>query len=333
MRHKSRVPEVTVNWLSQDSQFSRREAVALTLGAAASAICPPRLLASEQPGLITRAIPATAERLPLIGVGTNSFTQAKRPDLRALLQRMFELGGSVIDTAPVYGESEQVIGELVAELGIRDRIFLATKLTAGPMGVPPPNIDPGVYGQQSLERSLQRLQTDHLDLLQVHNLQGVEQLWPQLTQWKRSKKIRYIGITTASESQHPQMIALMRKYPVDFVQVDFSIANRDAATSVFPVAIERNIAVITNVPFGGRAGANLAMSQDRPLPPLAAEFGAADWPQLLLKYVVSHPAVICTIAGSTKPEHLEDNLGAGRGRLPDAAGRRRIEQYWDNLPT
>jgi aryl-alcohol dehydrogenase-like predicted oxidoreductase len=128
------------------------------------------------------------------------------------------------------------------------------------------------------------------------------------------------------------MIALMRKYPVDFVQVDFSIANRDAAMSVFPVAIERKIAVITNVPFGGRAGANLTMSQDRPLPPLAAELGAADWPQLLLKYVVSHPAVTCVIAGSTRLEHLEDNQAAGRGQLPDAAGRRRIEQYWDNHP-
>ncbi|HEY4974351.1 MAG TPA: aldo/keto reductase, partial [Steroidobacteraceae bacterium] len=260
-----------MKWLSNDTQVSRREALTLALAAAFSASPAARLLASEQPGLITRPIPASGERLPVIGIGCNSFTEAKRDDLRELLRRMVELGAAVVDTAPVYGESEQVIGELVAELGIRDRIFLASKLTAGPMHVPPPNIDPGVYGQQSLERSLQRLQTDHLDLLQVHNLQGVEQLWPQLAQWKRSKKIRYIGITTATENQHAQMIALMRKYPLDFVQVDYSIANRDAAMSVFPVAIERKIAVITNVPFGGRAGANLTMSQDRPLPPFAAE--------------------------------------------------------------
>jgi aryl-alcohol dehydrogenase-like predicted oxidoreductase len=230
----------------------------------------------------------------------------------------------------VYGDSEQVIGELLAELQIRDRIFLASKLTAAAMNAAPPAVETGVYGQQSLERSLQRLQTDHLDLLQVHSLQGADVLWPQLAQWKRSGKIRYIGFTTANESQHPEMVALMRKYPVDFVQVDYSIANRDAATSVLPLAQQRRIAVITNVPFGGRGGTTLAMSQDRPLPPFAAEFGAADWAQLLLKYVVSHPAVTCTIAGSTKLAHLEDNQAAGRGVLPDTAGRRRIEQYWDS---
>jgi len=291
---------------------------------------PRRSPASDPSGLITRAIPSTGQRLPVIGVGTNSFTESKRDELRQVLRRMVELGGSVVDTAPVYGESEQVLGELIAELGIRDRIFLASKLTAGPMAVPPPNVDTGVYGRQSLERSLERLKTDHLDLLQVHNLQGVEPLWSQLTEWKQAKKIRYIGITTATEDDHPEMIGLMRKYAVDFVQVDYSIANRDAATSVFPVALEHRIAVIANIPFGGRAGANLTLSQTRPLPPFAAEFGAADWPQLLLKYVVSHPAVTCTIAGSTKVEHLEDNQAAARGTLPDAAGRRRIEQYWDS---
>jgi len=311
-------------------QLSRRDAAALTLAAGVSVLWPPRSPASDPSGLITRAIPSTGQRLPVIGVGTNSFTESKRDELRQVLRRMVELGGSVVDTAPVYGESEQVLGELIAELGIRDRIFLASKLTAGPMAVPPPNVDTGVYGRQSLERSLERLKTDHLDLLQVHNLQGVEPLWSQLTEWKQAKKIRYIGITTATEDDHPEMIGLMRKYAVDFVQVDYSIANRDAATSVFPVALEHRIAVIANIPFGGRAGANLTLSQTRPLPPFAAEFGAADWPQLLLKYVVSHPAVTCTIAGSTKVEHLEDNQAAARGTLPDAAGRRRIEQYWDS---
>lgn len=318
-------------------RLSRRQAVALTLAAGAGAFGSrhsdaQHLDARQPPALITRAIPATGQRLPVIGVGTNSFTESKRMDLRVLLNRMVELGGSVVDTAPVYGESEQVIGELMAELGIRERIFLATKITAGPMSVQPPNSDPGRYGQQSLDRSLERLRTDHLDLLQVHNLQGLERLWPLLSGWKRSGKIRYIGITTASANQHAEMSALMRSFAVDFVQVDYSIANRDAASSVFPLALERRIAVIANVPFGGRAGANLTMSQDRPLPPFAAEFGAADWPQLLLKYVVSHPAVTCTIAGSTRLEHLEDNQAAGRGALPDAAARRRIEQYWDDHP-
>jgi aryl-alcohol dehydrogenase-like predicted oxidoreductase len=308
-----------------DGKLSRRQACALTLAAGVGALCAPHSFAADSAALISKAIPLTGQRLPVIGIGTNVFSEAKRDELRPVLKRMVELGGSVIDTAPAYGESEQVIGELVAELGIRDRIFLATKLTAGPS-------DTGAreYGRASLERSFERLKTDHLDLLQVHSLQGVEQLWAQLIEWKQAKRIRYIGMTTSVASDHPRMIELMRKFAVDFVQVDYSIANRDAATSVFPVALERKIAVIANVPFGGRSGANLTLSQSRPLPAFAAEFGAADWPQLLLKYVVSHPAVTCTIAGSTKLEHLEDNQAAARGVLPDAAARRRIEQYWDD---
>jgi len=294
-------------------KLSRRDAARLTLAVGVGALCASRSFAADPAALITKAIPSSGQRLPVIGIGTNAFSEARHDDLRPVLKRMVELGGSVIDTAPAYGESEQVIGELVAELGIRDRIFLATKLTA----------------PDTLQRSFERLKTDHLDLLQVHNLQGVEQLWPQLIEWQRAKKIRYIGMTTSVASDHPRMIELMRKFPVDFVQVDYSIANRDAAMSVFPVALERRIAVIANVPFGGRSGANLTQSQNRPLPPFAAEFGASDWPQLLLKYVVSHPAATCTIAGSTKVEHLEDNQAAARGVLPDAAGRRRLEQYWD----
>ena len=301
-------------------KLSRRDAATLTLAAGVGALCASRSFAAASAALITKAIPSSGQRLPVIGIGTNAFSEARHDDLRPVLKRMVELGGSVIDTAPAYGESEQVIGELVAELGIRDRIFLATKLTAGAMAPAP--VD-------TLQRSFERLKTDHLDLLQVHNLQGVEQLWPQLIEWQRARKIRYIGMTTSVASDHPRMIELMRKFPVDFVQVDYSIANRDAATSVFPAALERRIAVIANVPFGGRSGANLTQSQNRPLPPFAAEFGASDWPQLLLKYVVSHPAATCTIAGSTKVEHLEDNQAAARGVLPDAAGRRRLEQYWD----
>jgi aryl-alcohol dehydrogenase-like predicted oxidoreductase len=311
-------------------KLSRRQAATLTLAAGVGALWTPHSFAADSAALITKTIPSTGQRLPVIGIGTNVFSEAKLDPLRAVLKRMVELGGSVIDTAPAYGESEQVIGELLAELGIRDRIFLATKLTAGPMAAAAPDSETRGYATTSLQRSLERLKTDHLDLLQVHNLQGVEQLWPQLVEWKQARRIRYIGMTTSVASDHPRMIELMRKFAVDFVQVDYSIANRDAALSVFPVALERKIAVIANVPFGGRSGANLTQSQNRPLPPFAAEFGATDWPQLLLKYVVSHPAVTCTIAGSTKLEHLEDNQAAARGVLPDAAGRQRIEQYWDS---
>jgi aryl-alcohol dehydrogenase-like predicted oxidoreductase len=178
---------------------------------------------------------------------------------------------------------------------------------------------------------LARLQTDRLDLLQVHNLRGFEELWPQLNEWKKAQKIRYIGTTTSFANDHAKLGELMRKYPLDFIQVDYSIANRDAATTLLPTALERKIAVIVNVPLGGRGGANLTTSGDRPLPPFAAQLGVTDWAQLMLKYVVSHPAVTCTIPGSTKVAHLEDNQAAGRGTLPDAALRRRIEHYWDSL--
>lgn len=309
----------------RNPKLSRRQAAALTLAAGVGALCAQHSVAADAAALITKAIPSTGQRLPVIGIGTNAFSEARREELRPVLKRMVELGGSVIDTAPAYGESEQVIGELVAESGIRDRIFIATKLTSGPV-----DSEAREYGKASLARSFERLKTDHVDLLQVHSLQGLEQLWTQLLDWKQAKKIRYIGMTTSQAGDHPRMIELMRKYPVDFVQVDYSIANRDAAMSVFPAALERKIAVIANVPFGGRSGANLTQSQNRALPPFAAEFGVTDWPQLLLKYVVSHPAVTCTIAGSTKVEHLEDNQAAARGVLPDAAARRRIEQYWDS---
>ena len=298
--------------------WSRREALALTLASGAAALCG-RAGAADEPALITKAMPVSGQRLPVIGIGTNSFTGSKRDELRAVLKRMVELGGSVVDTAASYGDSEQVLGELLTDLQIRDKIFLATKLTGG------------ADAKESFDRSLARLKTDRIDLLQVHNLRGFEELWPQLNEWKKTGKIRYIGTTTSFANDHAKLLELMRKYALDFVQVDYSIANRDAATILLPTALERKIAVIVNVPLGGRGGANLTISGDRPLPPFAAKLGVTDWAQLMLKYVVSHPAVTCAIAGSTKVAHLEDNQQAGRGVLPDAAVRTRIEQYWDGL--
>ena len=188
---------------------------------------------------------------------------------------------------------------------------------------------PPVYGAASLERSLKRLQTDHIDLLQVHNMAGVDELMPDLLRWKQAGKIRYLGVTTSNSEDHAHMLEVLRQYPLDFVQVDYSIANRDAAASVLPLALERKTAVIVNVPLGGRGGANIAASRDRPLPPWAGALGVSSWAQFMLKYVISHPAVTCTIAGSTKLAHLEDNQQAGRGVMPDAAMRQRMEAYWD----
>jgi aryl-alcohol dehydrogenase-like predicted oxidoreductase len=200
-------------------------------------------------------------------------------------------------------------------------MFLATKLTENEAGTSTRS------GEESFQRSLQRLQTDHIDLLQVHNLEGVEVLMPVLQKWKKDGKIRYIGITTSRVGQHSHMVEYMRQYPLDFVQVDYSLANREAATSVLPLAMERRIAVLANIPFG--FGSVLRQAQVRKLPDWAADIGVTSWSQFLLKYVISHPAVTCCIPGSTKVEHLEENQRAGRGKLPDEAMRKKMEQVWD----
>lgn len=301
--------------------------------------------------LLTKPVPATGQRLPVIGIGTNAFRRSNLDSLRPLLSRFHELGAQVIDTAAMYGDSESVIGQALADLGLRKQMFLATKLTGGAMrmgpppgagrqgggppgggppgGGPPPNMGPQLYGAESFEHSLKALQTDYIDLLQVHNMAGIDVLMPQLLEWKKAGRIHYIGATTSDSEDHAHLLECMQKYPLDFIQVNYSIANRDAAAAVLPAAIARKIAVLINVPLGGRGGENLAASRNRALPPWAAALGISSWAQFMLKYVVSHPAVTATIPGSTKVEHLEDNQMAARGTLPDAATRLKMEAYWD----
>ena len=269
--------------------------------------------------LITKAVPSTGEHVPAIGIGTDSFNESAREEIRAELARMSELGATVIDTAAAYGDSEALIGTALAQLGTRDRMFIATKLVGSGFGV---------TGAESLARSLERLQTTHIDLLQVHNLNGVATLLPAMQQWKKEKKIRYIGVTTSRVSQHADLIATMRGNSLDFIQVDYSIANREAAQTILPLAVERKLAVLVNLPFG--RSSLFREAAGRPLPAWAADIDVASWAQYFLKYVISHPAVTCAIPGSTQLSHLVDNQAAGRGRLPDETMRRRMEAYWDN---
>jgi aryl-alcohol dehydrogenase-like predicted oxidoreductase len=182
-------------------------------------------------------------------------------------------------------------------------------------------------GEASFNRSLAHLKTAQVDLLQVHNLEGVEALLPVMQRWKKEGKIRYIGITTSRVGQHSHMVEYMRQYPLDFVQVDYSLANRDAAANVLPLALEKRVAVLANVPFG--YGSVLRQAQSRQLPDWAADIDVTSWSQFLLKYVIAHPAVTCVIPGSTQVEHLEQNQLAGRGRLPDEALRKKMEAVWD----
>jgi diketogulonate reductase-like aldo/keto reductase len=299
---------------------SRREFIEAGVVAGIGTLLSP-LTAAEPTALslpqITKAIPSTGERIAAIGIGTDSFRDQLRDEIRAELKRMSELGGSVIDTAAAYGDSEALIGQALDSLGTRDKMFIATKLV-------------GSEGADSFGRSLERLKTPRVDLLQVHNLNGVAVLIPLMQEWKKAGKIRYLGVTTSRVSQHAQIIDVMRNYPLDFIQVDYSIANRDAAEAILPLALERKLAVLANLPFGHSS--LFRQAADRELPGWAADIDVASWGQYFLKYVISHPAVTCAIPGSTTVSHLVDNQGAGRGRLPDTAMRRKMEAYWDRKP-
>lgn len=296
----------------------------LQLGIAAAAIETSRLGFAEVPSLITRAIPSTGEKLPVIGLGTNRYGVTAAAELaarREVLRRMPELGAKLIDTAPAYGRSEDVIGQLMSELANRDRLWLATKVTA-PSGRP-------AEGRKMLEESFRRLRTAHIELVQVHSLNGVREMLPVLREQKKAGRISYVGVTTSRDEQYGDLLEIMRREQLDFIQVDYSISDRNAADKVLPLAASRGMAVLVNLPLG--RGNALGKVKDRPLPAWAKEIDAASFAQVFLKYVVSHPAVTVAIPGTTKVEHLEDDLGAARGRLPDAEMRRRIEKFFDAL--
>ena len=297
----------------------------LQVSMAAAVIGRSRLAISEkQPPLITRAIPSTGEKLPVIGLGTNRYGVTAADELaarREVLRRLPELGGTVVDTAPAYGQSEEVIGRLVSELKNRDRLWLATKVTASTGGA--------AEGRKMLDESFRRLRTERIQLVQVHSLKGVRDMLPVLREQKKAGRLSYVGVTTSRDEQYSDLLEVMRREQLDFIQVDYSIADRNAADKILPLAAARGTAVLVNLPLG--RGNVLAKVKDRPLPEWATQIDARSFPQLFLKYVVSHPAVTVAIPGTTKVEHLEDNLGAARGRLPDAAMRRRIEALFDAL--
>ena len=283
--------------------------------------------------LVTRTIPATGQPLPVIGLGTNAFKNAVYDDAKAVLRRMHELGGIVIDTASDYpnpsaDEAEGVIGRALGELGLTDKMFLCTKANADgfqPDWAPRDNI----FGRASFDRSLARLGRKHVDLMYVHHVPSIDPLMPLVMELKQAGLARYIGITTQKLWEHEEVVEKMRKYPIDFVQVDYSLANRDVATTILPVAQERGIAVTVDIPLGGRRASLLQEIGDKVLPPWAAEFDATSWSQFFLKYVISHPAVTCALPGTTNAAHLAENQLACRGRLPDAAMRKRMETFWD----
>ncbi|AMW07001.1 hypothetical protein GEMMAAP_18230 [Gemmatimonas phototrophica] len=275
--------------------------------------------ADRQGALITRRIPSSGELLPVIGIGTarryDVVTPEDKAPLRDTLREFPRLGGKVIDTAPGYGQAESVTGELVSELGIREQLFLATKVSVRGTDAAP--------GVAQMEESFRRLKTDRIDLMQVWNLQGPATLLPVLREMKAAKRIRYVGVTTSSDQQYPQLEQLMQSETLDFIQIDYAADNRNAAERILPLAREKGIGVLVNLPFGRtRVFQNVLQT---PVPEWAKEFDAATWAQLFLKYIVANPAVTCVIPGTAQVKYVNDNTQGMRGALPSPEHLKRIE--------
>jgi aryl-alcohol dehydrogenase-like predicted oxidoreductase len=304
-------------------QLSRRELLKTGIGVGASLFLPSGSLLAQERAVIQRKIPSSGESVPIIGIGTSrryqGTTEAERAQLREVLRQFKGLGGKVIDTAPAYGNAETVVGDLVAELGIRDSLFIATKVGAQ-------GRDAGI---EQMEQSLKRLRTPKIDLIAVHNLRDTQTQLRTLREWKQAGRIRYVGITTSSDRQYQEFEQTMKTEALDFIQVDYALDNRNADQRILPLAADRGMAVMINLPFG--RGQLFKTVQGQKLPPWASDFDCASWAHFFLKYIVSHPAVTCAIPGTATVEYLIDNLGAARGRLPEPAMRRRMESFIDQL--
>ncbi len=314
--------------------LSRREWLSLTLATGAAAALDRAWLSAQQP-LIMRAIPGTNERIPLVGLGSSAtFSQvARKEDLAAVgdvLKTLVSGGGTVFDTAPAYGASEEVAGRVAATLGFTDKIFWATKVNvAGGRGGGGGGVDPAAARAQ-IDTSFTRLKKGKLDLIQVHNLGDVPTQLGILKELKQQGRIRYIGVTTTFDQQYTEIVDIMRREPLDFIGIDYAIDAREAEASILPVAQERKVAVMVYQPFGRTRLWNRVAGQA--VPDYAKEFDATTWAQFFIKFAASHPAVTVVTPATSQAKNMADNLGGGRGRLPDAAMRKRMIATIDALP-
>jgi diketogulonate reductase-like aldo/keto reductase len=288
---------------------------AMAAGAAASLLSP--LWALERTAPITRPIPSSGERIPVIGLGTwITFNVGDDAELRdecaAVMRAFFRAGGRVIDSSPMYGSSQPVIGYGLGRLGHPAALFSADKVWTSS----------GSDGPDQIEESRSHWGVRRFDLLQVHNLLAWEHHLPTLLAMKAEGRVRYVGITTSEGRRHDEVERIMARQPLDFVQVTYNVLDREVEDRILPLARDRGIAVLVNRPF--RQGALIREVSGHPLPSWGAEIGAANWAQALLKFIVSHPAVTCAIPATTRLTHVVENLGAGTGALPDAALRRRM---------
>ncbi len=313
--------------------LSRREWIGTTMGAAGALMFNPRILEALREGeMIRRAVPSTGEMLPAVGLGSSAtFSRVARSEdvtaLREVLRAMVDGGATVFDTAPSYGASEQVAGDISNELGIADEIFWATKVNVVPRGES--SADPRAAREQ-IHSSFQKFRQETIDLIQVHNLADIPVQLEILKELKREGHIRYIGVTSTNNSRYEDLAQVMRNEPIDFIGVGYAVDNRDAEEIILPLAAERNIGVLVYVPFGRtrlwqRVG-------DRELPEWAGEFDATTWAQFFIKYVLSHPAVTVVTPATSQAKHMVDNIGAGIGQLPDEPTRRRMIELVDALP-
>lgn len=305
--------------MKKPDSWSRREALGM---AAAMSVAPLALLA-EEGKMRTRRIPASGEALPVIGLGTYAVfdvagSAAEIASRREIVELLIGSGGSLIDSSPMYNRAEEIAGRIVAAGGFRDQLFLATKVWT----------DGKDAGERQMRASQRLLRADVIDLMQVHNLRDLDTHMATIRDWQAAGRIRYRGITEYRASALAAMEAAMLAHEPQFIQINYSLGEREAAERVLPLARDKGIAVLINRPYMG--GRLFRAVTGRALPAWAGEF-AQSWGQFFLKYIVSHPAVGCAIPATTNPQHMRDNLAAGSGPLPDAATRQRMETYIDAL--
>ncbi|MGZ5004586.1 MAG: aldo/keto reductase [Chthoniobacterales bacterium] len=297
--------------------MTRREATRLIAGGAAGLLMSPSMRAAEESAVLQRAIPSSGEMLPVIGLGTaRAFDVSASPTDRQPVEEVLALfakrGGKLVDSSPMYGRAEMVVGEIAKKLKMRDSLFLATKVwTTGREA-----------GIKQMEHSLDLLGTKKLDLIQVHNLIDTATHLNTLREWKKSGRVRYIGITHHTDESQDEVASVLEKEQVDFVQINYSLMEREAEKRVFPVAKDRGVAVIVNRPLG--RGDLFDRVRGKALPEWAAEFDCTSWAQFFLKWIVANATVTCAIPATSNPRHMEDDLLGGVGRLPNEQLRNRM---------
>lgn len=303
---------------------SRRGLLQGLCAAAAWLALRPRVLRAMESQTIKKTIPASGEELSVIGMGTSrTFDAGSDPalldQLTGVLQAFFDHGGQVIDSSPMYGSAEQVLGDLLQRVDSRDGLFAATKVW--------------IYGRKAgieqMQASMDKMGLKSMDLMQIHNMRDWKTHIDTLRKWKEEGKIRYIGITTSHGRDHDEFLHIMKREDLDFVQFSYNIDNRAAEEDILPVAADRGIATLINRPF--QRGSLFNKVKDVPLPGWAADIDCETWAQVFLKYIAAHPAVTCVIPATSKVEHMVDNMGAGHGRLPDAALRKQMEDDFERL--